>query len=161
VLLRKLAKGHGHPRYVGCRQRHRVLTNMKCATELVMVSRGRIHNPWRGGRRFIVWYTDWNLKLCMPVLGEAVHCDESYSEPTYYVIRNWLCSLHTSLQLIWERFRSQRVLPPFLITPSVLNYKSSWQQIRFIEHSINLDKLFIQVHRTFYESRYKNTLSRW
>ena len=31
-------------------------------------------------------------------------------------------------------------------TPSVLKYKSFWHFTRFIEHSLNLDKLYVQIY---------------
>ena len=46
-------------------------------------------------------------------------------------------------------------------TPSVLKYKSFWHFTRFIEHSLNLDKLYVQIHWTFYESGYSKTLPEW
>jgi len=46
------------------------------------------------------------------------------------------------------------VKPDWLLVQllSVLKYKSFWHFTRFIEHSPNLDKLYVQIHWTFYES---------
>ena len=43
-------------------------------------------------------------------------------------------------------------------TPSVLKCKASWHFTRFIEHSLNLDKQYVQIHWTFYESVHSKAL---
>ena len=55
------------------------------------------------------------------------------------------------------------VKPDWLLVQllSVLKCKSFWHFTRFIEHSPNLDKLYVQIHWTFYESGHSKTLPGW